>query len=88
MSIFFAKNTEIQDGRFLAACARATIAFIYARLFLGLFGMDTYEIYWWFAAGITMSLWRASEVNSNVSIAENTKKELEMREYFKSYKVH
>jgi O-antigen ligase len=38
--------------------AQAVIAFIYARLFLGIFGMDTYEIYWWFAAGLTMAMYR------------------------------
>lgn len=49
------------SARFLIALARAVVAFIFARLILGLFGMDTYEIYWWFAAGITMSLWRITE---------------------------
>lgn len=30
--------------------------YIYIRLFLGFFGMDLYEIYWWFALGITLAL--------------------------------
>jgi putative inorganic carbon (HCO3(-)) transporter len=42
--------------RFLAAVARATIGFIFLRLILGLFGMDTYEIYWWFALGLTLAV--------------------------------
>lgn len=59
-------STAFSDdsARFLIALARAVVAFIFARLFLGLFGMDTYEIYWWFAAGITMSLWRITEIAS------------------------
>jgi O-antigen ligase len=62
-----ASPTSSDDsGRFLVACARSVIAFVFARLFLGLFGMDTYEIYWWFAAGITMSLWRITEENYQV----------------------
>lgn len=46
------------DKIFVKAIAQAVIAFIYARLFLGLFGMDTYEIYWWFSAGLTMAMYR------------------------------
>lgn len=42
--------------RFLAAVAKATIGFIFLRLVLGLFGMDTYEIYWWFALGLTLAV--------------------------------
>jgi O-antigen ligase len=30
--------------------------FIYARLFLGLFGMDMYEIYWWFCLGLCLAV--------------------------------
>lgn len=55
------------NGPLVYACSRAVVAFILARLFLGLFGMDTYEIYWWFAAGVTMSLWRITEENANTS---------------------
>jgi O-antigen ligase len=54
------------SGRLLIALSRAVVAFVFARLFLGLFGMDTYEIYWWFAAGITMSLWRITEEKCQV----------------------
>jgi O-antigen ligase len=58
--------------RFLVALARAVVAFVVARLFLGLFGMDTYEIYWWFAAGITMSLWRITEETCQISSIPDT----------------
>lgn len=40
------------------AVSKIVIAYIYARLILGLFGMDTYEIYWWFAAGLTAANYR------------------------------
>lgn len=45
-----------RDLQFLVAVAHATGGFIFIRLILGLFGMDLYEIYWWFAAGIALSL--------------------------------
>lgn len=51
-------NVEVISTSTSALCValgKAVIAFIYARLFLGLFGMDTYEIYWWFAIGLTVA---------------------------------
>jgi O-antigen ligase len=62
----FTVNKQIQkrllgcrspDQQFVAAVSRAVVAFIWARLFLGLFGMDTYEIYWWFAIGLSGAMW-------------------------------
>jgi len=47
----------VDDLLIIEAVASATSAFIVIRLALGLFGMDLYEIYWWFAIGITMSLY-------------------------------
>lgn len=41
---------------FLAATAHATGGFIFIRLALGMFGMDLYEVYWWFGAGIAIVL--------------------------------
>lgn len=41
---------------FSLAVANAVKAFIVVRLFLGLFGMDLYEIYWWLAIGLTLSI--------------------------------
>lgn len=49
---------------FQKALGSAVIGFIYARLFLGMFGMDTYEIYWWFAAGLTMANLRLQKLSS------------------------
>ena len=36
--------------------ADATAGFIFVRLVLGMFGMDLYEVYWWFGAGICIAL--------------------------------
>ncbi|BET58364.1 hypothetical protein GEO60473_14040 [Geobacter sp. 60473] len=40
----------------IEAVASSVIGFVIIRLTLGLFGMDLYEIYWWFAIGTTFSL--------------------------------
>jgi O-antigen ligase len=50
-------NLFLDDLRLIEAVALATSAFVVIRLALGLFGMDLYEIYWWFAIGITLSLY-------------------------------
>lgn len=50
-----AKKCREEGMYFVEAISRSVVAFLMARLFLGLFGMDTYEIYWWFAAGLTIS---------------------------------
>ncbi|MBK9303627.1 MAG: O-antigen ligase family protein [bacterium] len=47
---------EIDDLRFLEAVTQSTIGFLVVRLALGLFGMDLYEVYWWFAAGMAFCL--------------------------------
>lgn len=52
------KDIESGDARFLSALSKSIVGFVIARLFLGLFGMDTYEIYWWFAIGLTISVYR------------------------------
>lgn len=44
------------DNAFLIAMCKATIGFILLRLLLGMFGMDLYEIYWWLALGIALSV--------------------------------
>ena len=45
-----------QDVIFLEMVAKATNGFLLVRLVLGLFGMDLYEVYWWFAAGLAIAL--------------------------------
>lgn len=52
-----AKRAYLHDLKFLKAITQAVFMFIIIRLALGLFGMDLYEIYWWFALGLTISLY-------------------------------
>lgn len=52
---------HLDDLAFLGAVVRATAGFIWVRLALGLFGMDLYEVYWWFAAGIAFSVVQLAE---------------------------
>lgn len=47
----------IKDLTLFRAASQAVFYFILVRLFLGLFGMDFYEIYWWFASGLTIALY-------------------------------
>lgn len=51
-----ALRQHAQDLVFCNAAAMAAAGFIIVRLVLGLFGMDLYEIYWWFAAGVAIAL--------------------------------
>lgn len=50
-------NKLLIDLEIIEAVALATTGFIVVRLTLGMFGMDLYEIYWWFAIGVTFSLY-------------------------------
>jgi O-antigen ligase len=59
---------ESSSSKFIVAISNSIIAFVYARLFLGLFGMDTYEIYWWFAVGVTVSMYRIVHEKDKVSV--------------------
>ncbi len=45
-----------RDLAYLIAVGKAGAGFIFIRLVLGLFGMDLYEVYWWFASGLAISL--------------------------------
>lgn len=51
----------IFELKIFRATAIATLYFIWVRLFLGFFGMDLYEIYWWFAAGLTIALYNIKQ---------------------------
>jgi len=46
----------LDDLYFLKGVAQAVMGFIVIRLALGLFGMDLYEPYWWFGAGLAFNL--------------------------------
>jgi O-antigen ligase/polysaccharide polymerase Wzy-like membrane protein len=47
---------KLSDLKFLKAVSQAVFMFIIIRLALGLFGMDLYEIYWWFSFGLLIAL--------------------------------
>ena len=55
----FSKELQhhIYDLRLSRAVGHALILFIILRLALGLFGMDLYEIYWWFSIGLAIALY-------------------------------
>jgi len=55
-------SSHTNDLKFLLAAAKATWVFLIIRLALGGFGMDLYEVYWWFLAGVTIAMLRISNV--------------------------
>lgn len=55
-------NAHLSDLQLLLAVASATSAFLIARLTLGFFGMDLYEIYWWLGIGLTIMLYRLNKI--------------------------
>jgi len=58
------------------AVSRSVFLFIIVRLALGMFGMDLYEIYWWFSLGLAISLSNISRlrINKTRKILENVAK--------------
>lgn len=50
-------HKHIFDLKLMHATVSAVYLFIVIRLALGLFGMDLYEIYWWFASGLAVALY-------------------------------
>ena len=55
-------DKQLMNLKILEASALAVYLFIIARLTLGLFGMDLYEIYWWFAGGLTIAIFNIASV--------------------------
>lgn len=49
------------DSKLLIAVIDALFLFLILRLSLGMFGMDLYEIYWWFVVGIIISLFNLTK---------------------------
>jgi putative inorganic carbon (hco3(-)) transporter len=65
---FFEGTTIPGDMQLIECVALATMSFVFTRLSLGLFGMDLYEIYWWFAIGLTFSLYSMlKRIQKNIS---------------------
>jgi putative inorganic carbon (hco3(-)) transporter len=56
--------SHIKDLQLMKATSESVFLFIILRLVLGLFGMDLYEIYWWFAFGLTVALWNMNKYAS------------------------
>lgn len=59
---------HLKDLKLIDATAKAVSMFIVIRLVLGLFGMDLYEIYWWFSAGLVVALFnmnKYAEIKTN-----------------------
>jgi len=55
-------ESHIADLRLLQYTCIAITMFITIRLALGLFGMDLYEIYWWFAFGLTITVYHMNDI--------------------------
>lgn len=55
---------HIRELKLLNAVAKALFLFLIIRLTLGLFGMDLYEIYWWFGSGLTIALFNINKYSS------------------------
>lgn len=53
---------HLQDIRIMRSTCESIYFFVIIRLGLGLFGMDLYEIYWWFASGVTVAVWNINSV--------------------------
>lgn len=51
-------NSAIREGdlRWVEAVVKSVNGFLVVRLILGLFGMDMYEIYWWFILGLSLAV--------------------------------
>ena len=54
---------HVKDLQIMHATSQGVYVFIVIRLALGLFGMDLYEIYWWFAFGLTIALWNINKIS-------------------------
>ncbi len=54
--------TQKREIQLMLALSLSVLAYIYARIFLGMFGHDLYEIYWWVAIGISLTVHRVLNV--------------------------
>ena len=56
------RKNHCSDLQVMRQTALAVQGFVVVRLTLGLFGMDLYEIYWWFAMGLAIALYKMEPV--------------------------
>jgi hypothetical protein len=52
---------HINNLKFMSSTCSAVFLFVLLRLVLGLFGHDLYEIYWWVALGVTISIYNMNK---------------------------
>lgn len=57
-----ALETTRRDLELMRASCVGTSLFLVARLALGMFGMDLYEIYWWFASGQVIAVFEMTKI--------------------------
>jgi hypothetical protein len=57
----------VADLRLMKAMLYAVHAYLFVRLIVGIFGMDLYEIYWWFAMGIIIAVHNMSKVAARLT---------------------
>lgn len=74
----FDVSGHLFDLKFMQAVSKAVFFFLIIRLALGLFGMDLYEIYWWFALGLTIALCNMNKISERKTeaILENSREHL------------
>jgi O-antigen ligase len=58
---------HVADLRLMLAMLYAANAYIIVRLIVGIFGMDLYEIYWWFAMGIIIAIHNLTQVGMRIT---------------------
>jgi O-antigen ligase len=66
---------HVGDLLWIRALSSAFLGFLVIRLALGLFGMDLYERYWWFAGGGAVALWnlmRAASIRTRLLVGGTT----------------
>lgn len=55
--------SHLYDLQLMLAAIKSVYLLIITRLFLGIFGHDLYEIYWWFALGTMIAVWNINIVS-------------------------
>ncbi|KAB0666485.1 O-antigen ligase family protein [Oryzomonas japonica] len=58
----YKSEENIKDIKFIISITMALFFYIVIRLVLGLFGMDLYEIYWWFGLGVAIALYNMNNI--------------------------
>lgn len=58
---------HVRDLELMRAMLQAVAAYVVVRLAVGFFGMDLYEIYWWFSMGIVIAIHNMSQVAGQIT---------------------